>query len=74
MRPLVPVTPLFQRYDHVLIDLDGCVWVGDDAVPGSPEAVGALREAGKSVLFLTNDDAHSPEAFVRKLWRLGAQA
>jgi HAD superfamily hydrolase (TIGR01450 family) len=63
-----------SRYDHVLLDLDGCVWVGDAALPGAPEAVAALREAGTSVLFLTNDVRHAPEAFVRKLWRLGVQA
>jgi HAD superfamily hydrolase (TIGR01450 family) len=70
----MPPRVLLTRYDHVLLDLDGCVWVGDEAVPGAPEAVAALREAGKSVLFLTNNDRWSPEAFVRKLWRLGVQA
>jgi HAD superfamily hydrolase (TIGR01450 family) len=63
-----------SRYDHVLLDLDGCVWVGDEALPGAPDAVAALRAAGKSVLFLTNDVRSAPEAFVRKLWRLGFQA
>jgi glycerol 3-phosphatase-2 len=58
----------------VLLDLDGCVWVGDDALPGAVDAVAALREAGKSVVFLTNDVRHPPEGFVRKLWRLGFQA
>jgi HAD superfamily hydrolase (TIGR01450 family) len=70
----MPARVLLTRYDHVLLDLDGCVWVGDEAVPGAPEAVAALREARKSVLFLTNDVRHAPEAFVRKLWRLGVQA
>jgi HAD superfamily hydrolase (TIGR01450 family) len=58
----------------VLLDLDGTVWVGDSALPGAIEAVSALREAGKAVLFLTNDVRHPPEGFVRKLWRLGFQA
>jgi HAD superfamily hydrolase (TIGR01450 family) len=70
----VPITPSVAAYDHLLLDLDGCVWVGDDALPGAVDAVAALREAGKSVLFLTNDVRHAPEAFVRKLWRLGFQA
>jgi glycerol-1-phosphatase len=63
-----------RRYDQVLLDLDGCLWVGEDAVDGAPDAVAALREAGKAVAFLTNDVRHSPEEFVRKLWRLGFQA
>src|SRR4051812_31537738 len=70
----LPLTPAVRVYDHVLLDLDGCVWVGDEALPGAADAVAALREAGKSVVFLTNDVRHSPEAFVRKLWRLGFQA
>src|SRR3954447_4068821 len=63
-----------RRYDQLLLDLDGCLWVGEEAVPGAPEAVAALREAGKAVAFLTNDVRHAPEEFVRKLWRLGFQA
>ena len=39
-----------------------------------PEAVAALREAGKGIAFLTNDGRHAPDDFVRKLWRLGFQA
>jgi HAD superfamily hydrolase (TIGR01450 family) len=70
----VPISPAVRTYDHFLLDLDGCVWVGDEALPGAGDAVAALREAGKSVLFLTNDVRHAPEAFVRKLWRLGFQA
>jgi glycerol-1-phosphatase len=70
----VPVSPRIRPYDHVLLDLDGCLWVGDDACDGAADAVTALREAGTSLLFLTNDVRHAPEEFVRKLWRLGFQA
>jgi glycerol 3-phosphatase-2 len=70
----VPLTPLAARYDHVLLDLDGCVWVGDDATPRAAEAVDALRAAGKGVAFVTNDARHGTEDFVRKLWRLGLRA
>src|SRR4051812_34266711 len=70
----LPLTPAVRVYDHVLLDLDGCVWVGEEALPGAADAVSALREAGKSVLFLTNDVRQPPEGFVRKLWKLGFQA
>jgi HAD superfamily hydrolase (TIGR01450 family) len=70
----VTLKPRIARYDQVLLDLDGCLWVGDEAVEGAAEAVAALREAGKAVAFLTNDVRHAPEEFVRKLWRLGFQA
>jgi len=70
----VTLKPALARYDQVLLVLDGCVWVGDEALEGAPEAVAALRDAGKAVAFLTNDVRHAPEEFVRKLWRLGFQA
>jgi HAD superfamily hydrolase (TIGR01450 family) len=70
----MPLSPLVRRYDHLVLDLDGCVWVGDEATPGAVEAVAALRQAGKGVAFMTNDARRSTEEFVRKLWRLGFQA
>jgi HAD superfamily hydrolase (TIGR01450 family) len=70
----VPVSPLVARYDHVLLDLDGCVWVGDEATPGAVDAVAALRAAGKGLAFVTNDTQLGTEEYVRKLWRLGFQA
>jgi HAD superfamily hydrolase (TIGR01450 family) len=70
----VPVAPALKPYRHVLLDLDGCVWVGDAPTPRAPQAVTALREAGKSIAFVTNDGRHGDDEFVRKLWRLGFQA
>lgn len=70
----MPLSPLAARYDHLLLDLDGCVWVGDAPTEGAVEAVAALREAGKGIAFVTNDGRSSGEEFVRKLWSLGFQA
>ncbi len=65
---------LAEAYDHVLLDLDGCVWVGDEAVAGSVEAIAALRRAGKRVGFVTNNARSAGEDFVRRLWSVGIQA
>jgi glycerol 3-phosphatase-2 len=70
----VPLSHRIAAYDHVLLDLDGCVWVGEDATPRAVEAVDALRAAGKGIAFVTNDGRHSVEDFVRKLWGLGFRA
>jgi glycerol 3-phosphatase-2 len=70
----MPLSPLLQRYDHVLLDLDGCVWIEDTCIPGSPEALAELRTAGKTLSFLTNDGRRSPEEYVQKLWSLGLRA
>jgi len=58
----------------VLLDLDGCVWIGGDPTPRAPEAIAALRAAGRRVAFVTNDARHGSEDLVRMLWAGGIQA
>src|SRR5437764_9396218 len=70
----MPLSPLVSSYDHLLLDLDGCVWIGQRCTPNAPAAIAELRAAGKSVAFLTNDPCRSPEDYVRKLWSLGLRA
>jgi HAD superfamily hydrolase (TIGR01450 family) len=69
----VPLSPLARSYDQLLLDLDGCVWIGDEATPRAAEAIAELRHGGKQLAFVTNDARHSGEDFVRKLWSLGIQ-
>jgi len=70
----VPLSPLLRKYDQVILDLDGCVWVGDQATPRADEAIAAMRAGGIALAFVTNDAGRSPEEYVRKLWGLGCQA
>jgi HAD superfamily hydrolase (TIGR01450 family) len=70
----VTLSPAVSGYDALLLDLDGTLWIGEEPCDRATDAVDALREAGKVVRFLTNDVRHSPEEFVRKLWRLGFRA
>ena len=58
----------------VLCDLDGVVWLGDQAIPGSASAVAELRAAGHRVLFVTNFSFAPVEETERKLARLGIPA
>ncbi len=68
------LSPLLDRYDQLILDLDGCIWVGDEPVDGSVDAVAALRGAGKRVAFVTNNSWHAPEDQVQKLWGIGVRA
>jgi len=70
----MPLSPLLAKYDNMLLDLDGCVWVGNTVTDRAPEAIAELRAAGKAVAFITNDSRRSPEEYVRKLWSLGVRA
>lgn len=68
------ISPLLASYDQVILDLDGCVWVGDHAIEGSPEAIAALRAAGKKVAFATNNSWYPGEEQVTRLWGHGIRA
>ncbi len=66
--------PLVGCYDLLMFDLDGVVYVGDDAVPGAPEHLARVREAGVHVAFVTNNASRSPRAVAEKLSGLGVRA
>jgi HAD superfamily hydrolase (TIGR01450 family) len=70
----VGLSDLAEKYDGFLLDLDGCVWVGDDLTPGAAEAVAELQRARKRVVFVTNNPRRSAERFARKLRNLGIRA
>ncbi len=68
------LSPLLAGYDNVILDLDGTVWLGSTATPRAPEAIAAIRAAGKRIAFVTNDGSLTPEEYVRKLWSIGCTA
>jgi HAD superfamily hydrolase (TIGR01450 family) len=64
---------LAERFDAFLFDLDGVVYLGDELLPGSEEALTRLREAGKEVCFLTNDPRPTRRQVCRRLAGMGVQ-
>jgi glycerol 3-phosphatase-2 len=65
--------PLADRFDGLLIDLDGVVWIGREPVPGSAEALRALLDAGKRLVFVTNNPGKHPAAYAERLQRMGVE-
>jgi HAD superfamily hydrolase (TIGR01450 family) len=65
--------PLADRFDGLLIDLDGVVWIGREPVPGSPEALRALLAAGKQIVFVTNNPGRHPAAYAERLLDIGVE-
>jgi 4-nitrophenyl phosphatase len=57
-----------------ILDLDGTVYRGGDLIPGSADAVRALRDAGIGVVFVSNNPARPLSAFAAKLRDLGVEA
>lgn len=63
---------LADEFDGFLVDLDGVVWVGREPVPGVPESLRALIEAGKEVVFVTNNPGRPPATYAERLRGAGA--
>lgn len=67
-------TPLAQRYDLVMFDLDGVVYIGGQAVPGVASAIERLRQGGAHVAFVTNNASRRAETVAEHLVDLGVPA
>ena len=65
---------LVDGYDAVLFDLDGVIYLGPAAVPGAPEVMAALGQAGTGVMYVTNNAARSADTVVKQLRGLGFAA
>lgn len=57
--------------DGFVFDLDGTVYLGESALPGSVEGIAELRRRGKRVLFVSNKPLEPRQSYAAKLTRLG---
>jgi 4-nitrophenyl phosphatase len=57
-----------------IIDLDGVVWLAEQPIPGSADAVERLRRAGYGVIFATNNAAPTVAELQERLARAGIAA
>jgi HAD superfamily hydrolase (TIGR01450 family) len=62
---------IWQQCSSLIIDLDGVVYRGKHLITGADIAIEQFREAGKQIIFLTNNSASSPLAIWQKLTNLG---
>ncbi len=66
--------PLCAAYDLAMLDLDGVVYVGEEAVPGAPKWIAEARAAGMRCAFITNNASRPPELVAEHLTDLGVPA
>jgi HAD superfamily hydrolase (TIGR01450 family) len=64
-------TTLAESFDGFLIDLDGVVWEGRDPIPRAVESLNALSDAGKEIVFVTNNSVRAPDAYAKRLRGIG---
>jgi HAD superfamily hydrolase (TIGR01450 family) len=65
---------LCKAYDVAMLDLDGVVYIGPDAVPGASEHLARSAHAGIRIAYVTNNAARSPGRVAEHLRELGIEA
>jgi HAD superfamily hydrolase (TIGR01450 family) len=65
---------LADEFDGLLVDLDGVVWIGRELVPGAADALRTLIDAGKEIVFVTNNSVRQPAAYAVFLREAGIPA
>ena len=53
------------------LDMDGTIYLGEQWIEGAREFLEAVRESGRTYVFLTNNSSKNPVVYVEKLARMG---
>ena len=62
---------MLRAVDGFIFDLDGTVYLGENALPGSVVGIAELRRRGKRILFVSNKPLEPRQTYAAKLTRLG---
>ncbi len=64
---------LADEFDGFLVDLDGVVWTGSEAIPGAIDALRELLKEGKGIVFVTNNPGKPAAAYAERLQEAGVE-
>lgn len=73
-RPSGSSTALSEAYDTALLDLDGVVYAGGAAIAHAVDSLGAARDGGMHLAYVTNNALRTPAAVAEHLTELGVPA
>ncbi|MBH5334180.1 HAD-IIA family hydrolase [Streptomyces pactum] len=73
-RPDGSARPLNLAYDTALLDLDGVVYAGGEAIGHAVESLTAARDRGMHLAYVTNNALRTPDAVAAHLTELGVPA
>ncbi|NGN69314.1 HAD hydrolase-like protein [Streptomyces sp. A7024] len=73
-RPSGSERPLSDAYDTALLDLDGVVYAGGEAIAHAVESLGTARFGGMRLAYVTNNAARTPGTVAEHLTELGVPA
>ncbi|MEV5315085.1 MULTISPECIES: HAD hydrolase-like protein [unclassified Streptomyces] len=73
-RPAGSARALSEAYDTALLDLDGVVYAGGNAIVHAVESLAAARAGGMHLAYVTNNALRTPDAVAGHLTELGIAA
>ncbi|MEU2825936.1 MULTISPECIES: HAD-IIA family hydrolase [unclassified Streptomyces] len=73
-RPAGSGAALSEAYDTALLDLDGVVYAGGEAIVHAVESLTAARDGGMHLAYVTNNALRTPDAVAEHLTELGVPA
>lgn len=62
-----------QSITHLIIDMDGVLWHGDEPMPGLQAFFALLRQRQVGFVLATNNSSKTPEEYTAKLARFGVE-
>ncbi|MFE8914300.1 HAD-IIA family hydrolase [Streptomyces globisporus] len=74
VRPSGSATVLSEAYDTALLDLDGVVYAGGEAIAHAVDSLAAARAGGMHLAYVTNNALRTPDAVAEHLTELGVPA
>lgn len=63
--------PLLHDYDLLMLDLDGVVYIGAEAVPGAADALSRAKREGATLAYVTNNASRTPQRTAERLRAMG---
>ncbi|MFI6701720.1 HAD-IIA family hydrolase [Streptomyces sp. NPDC050509] len=73
-RPSGSATALSEAYDTALLDLDGVVYAGGEAIAHAVESLSTARDGGMRLAYVTNNALRPPDTVAAHLTELGVPA
>jgi glycerol-1-phosphatase len=70
----MPADRVVDRYDLVIFDLDGVVYLGDKPIPGAVDAITRLHRAGVALAYATNNASRRAGEVADLLRGMGIEA
>ncbi|XP_041986368.1 glycerol-3-phosphate phosphatase isoform X2 [Aricia agestis] len=65
------IQDFLNSFDTVLTDCDGVLWINNNSIPGSADAINYFRKLGKKIFYVTNNSTKIRSDFAVKAQQMG---